>query len=116
MFHMPKERIIAITQRRLRDARAYAINCLVSDSGTPSAIISITLIVGCFKNETTIQSSYHLYSPTLTPDIDDSFSLKQELYQLYFKLPYTSLSHCKRLISPSNQSNIPCGYFGLVSV
>lgn len=29
--------------------RAYAINCFVSDSGTPSAIIATTLIVGCFK-------------------------------------------------------------------
>jgi hypothetical protein len=30
-------------------ARAYAINCFASDSGTPSAIIATTLIVGCFK-------------------------------------------------------------------
>lgn len=30
-------------------ARACAINCLVSDSGTPSAIIATTLIVGCFN-------------------------------------------------------------------
>lgn len=28
--------------------RAYAINCLVSASGTPSAIIATTLMVGCF--------------------------------------------------------------------
>lgn len=30
-------------------ARAKAINCFVSHSGTPSAIIATTLIVGCFR-------------------------------------------------------------------
>lgn len=30
-------------------ARAKAINCFVSDSGTPSAIIATTLIVGCLR-------------------------------------------------------------------
>jgi hypothetical protein len=30
-------------------ARAYAINCLVSASGAPSAMIATTRTVGCFR-------------------------------------------------------------------
>ena len=41
-------------------ARAYAINCLVSDSGTPSAMIAITLMVGCFKADIDDAAALHI--------------------------------------------------------
>ena len=40
-------------------ARAKAISCFVSDSGTPSAIIATTLIVGCIRADMEEAAALH---------------------------------------------------------
>lgn len=42
-------------------ARANAINCLASDSGTPSAMIATTRIVGCFKAAMDEAAALHIH-------------------------------------------------------